>query len=114
MACHSPRADMVNVGTGTDERYLGPDELRAGFERDLAQSSARQVVITWFKSSGLGDMAWAAVALDISVTTEAGEMKAPCRATYVLERIDGRWLVVHSHLSLPWMEQQEDESFPGS
>ena len=48
-----------------------------------------------------GDSAWIAGSWSTEVTGPDGRpSERPGRGTFVLERRDGRWLVVHSHFSL--------------
>jgi ketosteroid isomerase-like protein len=112
MAHYAPEADLVVIGSGGDERYLGPDELRAGLARDLAQSQARQVATTWFKADGLGGVAWAAIQCEVRVTAGGQQMTLPGRGTFVLTQQGTRWLIVQSHFSLPLAGQQAGQSFP--
>lgn len=46
-----------------------------------------------------GDAAWASFRYDLSTDTPSGHVEAEGRGTAVLERRDGRWLVVHLHTS---------------
>ncbi|RJX31847.1 MAG: DUF4440 domain-containing protein [Desulfarculus sp.] len=114
MAHYAPEADLVVIGSGGDERYLGPEELRAGFARDLAQSQARQVAITWFKAGGLGEVAWAAIQCEVRVTAGGRQTTLPARGTFVLTQQGTRWLIAQSHLSLPLAAQPAGQSFPGA
>ena len=55
-----------------------------------------------------GDAAWIATGWSSEATTPDGRpFRRPGRATFVLERRDGRWLAVHSHVSL--LPSQSDE-----
>ncbi|MCC6629321.1 MAG: nuclear transport factor 2 family protein [Chloroflexi bacterium] len=48
-----------------------------------------------------GDLAWVAAPWDSQGRTAGGDWyDRPGRATLVLQRRDGRWLCIHSHLSL--------------
>jgi ketosteroid isomerase-like protein len=48
-----------------------------------------------------GDLAWIAVPWDSQGQMSDGSwFDRPGRATFVLERRDGQWLAIHSHLSL--------------
>jgi len=55
-----------------------------------------------------GDAAWIAAGWSSEATAPDGRsFRRPGRATFVLERVDGRWLAVHSHVSL--LPSQSDE-----
>ncbi len=46
-----------------------------------------------------GDVAWSSFRYDLSVDTQRGHLEREGRGTAVLERRDGRWLIVHLHTS---------------
>ena len=45
------------------------------------------------------DVAWASFRYDLSTDTPPGRVEVEGRGTAVLERMDGRWRVVHLHTS---------------
>ncbi|MBU4563774.1 MAG: nuclear transport factor 2 family protein [Desulfarculus sp.] len=104
---------IIGMGTGADERNLGWEEHKAQIERDLSQSSSRQVTIEWFKGAGQGDVAWAATEGPASAVTEAGEFTATLRMSFVLVRTEGGWKIVLGHGSVPLAGQEAGQSFPG-
>jgi len=104
---------IIGLGTGADERNLGWEEFRAQVERDLLQSSSRQVTIDWFKGAGQGDVAWAVTEGPASAVTDAGEFTATLRMSFVLLRTGDGWKIVLSHGSVPLAGQETGQSFPG-
>lgn len=46
-----------------------------------------------------GDVAWAPFRYEMSVDTQRGHVEAEGRGTAVLEKRNGRWLIVHLHTS---------------
>ncbi len=46
-----------------------------------------------------GDVAWSSFRYDLAVDTPRGHLEREGRGTAVLERRDGRWLIVHLHTS---------------
>ena len=46
-----------------------------------------------------GDVAWSSFRYDLAVDTERGHIDREGRGTAVLEKRDGRWLIVHLHTS---------------
>jgi len=46
-----------------------------------------------------GDVSWASFRYDLAVDTEGGHTEIEGRGTAVLERMDGKWRVVHLHTS---------------
>ncbi len=112
LSCYASDPDLVCIGTGVDEKRIGLNEVRAGLERDLAQSEALSVELGWSSVSVAGSVAW--VAADAIVHAKAGgqEVSFPGRFTAVLEQRNGRWLIMQRHFSVPDREQAEGESFP--
>ena len=96
LSCYAPDPDLVCIGTGVDEKRLGLNEVRAGLERDLAQSEALSVELGWSSVSAAGSVAW--VACDAIINAKAGgqEVSFPGRFTAVLEQRKGRWLILRA------------------
>lgn len=109
---YAPSATLSGFGTGADEKAVGLDQLRAGFERDLSQSGAMHFNLDWSLVGISGQVAW--VAADVTINVEVpgrGEITFPARLSVVLQDYDGRWLIEHSHLSVAAGNQEEGQSF---
>ncbi len=46
-----------------------------------------------------GDIAWASFRYELSADMERGHVEVEGRGTMVLEKTDGRWVIVHQHTS---------------
>lgn len=99
LACYTP--DAVYIGTGEDEKMLGVDEMREGFERAFAQCDSMDVEIGWTSVSSHGEVAWLVAECLFRIDTGGPELWLHGRVTAVLVKRDGRWLVAHSHTSTP-------------
>ena len=112
MACFAPDDDVILLGTGADEKRVGPAQIRAQVTRDWDQTEAIAMRFNDVAVSAAGGVAWATTdgAFDIRVGGE--DMLLPARVTFVLERRDGAWLIVQSHFSTPSAGQDEGESIP--
>jgi len=110
MECFVPDPDVVLYGTGADEKRVGLEQVRAQVERDWAQTESIELSISWKSISAAGLVAW--VALDGAFEIRAGgqDMALPARASVVLEKRDGKWLIVHAHFSTPPAGQEEGRS----
>ena len=110
LALYATDPDMVTIGTGVDEKRIGLAERRTQLERDFSQIKEISVKIGWYSVSAAGSVAW--VASDVIAKGKVGEQETsvPMRATFVLEQRRGKWLIVHSHVSVPG--QKEGESWP--
>jgi ketosteroid isomerase-like protein len=103
---YSSSPTLSIFGTGADERAVGKDQLRAGFEHDMAQSGDVRFDVTWQLVGGSGSVAWVAAEITFNVEVPGrGEISFPARFTAVLQDYDGRWLIEQSHLSAPAANQ---------
>ena len=109
--CFATDADVVLYGTGADEKCIGPDQVRKQVERDWAQSESAAMAFSWTSVSSAGTVAWAAVDGTFKFRAGGHEGTMPARGTFVLEKRDGKWLIVHMHVSTPNVAQQAGKSF---
>ncbi|HEY40861.1 MAG TPA: nuclear transport factor 2 family protein [Dehalococcoidia bacterium] len=112
MALYAPDPDVVAIGTGGDEKRIGPADIKALFERDFAQFEDASLEVGRHSVSAAGSVAW--VAADAIVHTDTGDRRInlPVRLTVVLERRGDRWFIVQFHGSTPAAGQKEGEAFP--
>lgn len=99
---HDP--DVVHVGTGPGERWIGWASLEAATEEQFEdlesfRYSHRERTI---KLVGSGNVACFSQVMDVHAQGTAGEQRLrDARLTGVAERRDGRWVLLQTHLSLP-------------
>jgi len=110
MECFAPDADLVLYGTGADEKRIGPEHVRAQVERDWAQTESIEISFAWKSISAAGTVAWVAADGSFKARAAGQDMGFPVRASFVLEKRGGEWLVVHSHFSTPASGQGEGRS----
>jgi len=108
----APDTDVAFIGTGGDEKRIGPDEIKTLFERDFAQFEDASLKIGSHSVSAVGSVAWVVADLILRANTGSREINLQARSTAVLERRGDRWLIVQSHSSLPAAGQKEGEAFP--
>ncbi|MDP2366024.1 MAG: nuclear transport factor 2 family protein [Ignavibacteria bacterium] len=97
---HDP--DMVNFGTGANERIVGWDTLeKAIIEQNavLSETKITQSDVT-INVSPDGKFAWATSLWDFKATMEAQVMQLPIRCSWILEKQDNEWKIVHFHKSV--------------
>ncbi len=104
--------DVVCIGTGKDEKRVGPKEIRAQFERDFSQCDSISCKLGWYMISAVGTVAWVAADYLVDVTINGQKSELTMRTSIVLEQRDQKWLIVHMHGSAPMQEQEAGESFP--
>ena len=97
-------SDMITFGTDLVERFVGWEDL----EKSLKEMFTAFNEVTYeisnrtIKIGKSGDVAWFTEIQDIKliVNEEKIELKNG-RNTGVLEKRDGKWVIVQSHFSLP-------------
>lgn len=110
MECFVPDPDVVLYGTGADEKRVGLEQVRAQVERDWAQTESIELSVAWKSISAAGSVAWAALDGAFKIRTGGQDMALPARMSVVLEKRDGKWLIVHAHFSTPSAGQEEGRS----
>jgi uncharacterized protein (TIGR02246 family) len=115
MALIAPDEDVVFIDGDSEKPVLGPAAIKTAYEREFAQikSATLKYTSTWI--GGKGDAAWFSVQCAVSVDTGEEKITLPAHWSGVLEKRDGKWLLVQSHLSFPMPEPpQEEEPKPGA
>lgn len=109
--CIASDADVVMYGTGADEKCIGPEQIRTQIERDWAQSENAVMQFDLTTVSSAGPVAWAAVDGAFRFRAGGQDGTIPMRATFVLEKHEEKWLIVHAHFSTPAAAQKNGHSF---
>lgn len=104
-------SDVMLYGTGADERRVGIEQIREQVTRDWAQSESSTLVFDRMTVSAAGTVAWAAVDGAFNVRAGGNDMSLPARVSFVLEKRDGNWRIVHAHFSTPAAGQEAGQSF---
>jgi uncharacterized protein (TIGR02246 family) len=112
LALFATDADLVAIGSGADEKRVGPDQLKVQLERDFAQSESFSMDFDRVSISAAGSVAWLAADCVLNAKVSGQEMRLDGRLTAVLEKRGDRWLIMQEHLSMPSGEQVEGQSFP--
>jgi uncharacterized protein (TIGR02246 family) len=112
MTFFAPDPDVVVIGTGEDEKCVGPTEIRTVLERAFAQFEHASVKFGWHSVAVTGSMAL--VAADVILSTKAGEREIAehLRLTVALERRGNKWLIMQWHDSVPAAGQEAGQAFP--
>ena len=97
---HDP--DMVNFGTGANERIVGWDALKKVIEAQndaISETKITQSDIT-IDLSNEGQFAWATSLWDFKSKMGDQVMQLPVRCSWILEKIGNEWKIVHFHKSV--------------
>jgi class 3 adenylate cyclase/ketosteroid isomerase-like protein len=112
LAMASP--EIVGFGTGAHERNRTIAEFRAQMEQDAAQSSDVERENRWITATRHGEFAMFATEYDVRWIVDGYQNSELARFTAVLERHDGRWRLLQSHMSFPATGQAEGQAWPSS
>ncbi len=105
MSLIAPDADVVMYGTGADEKCVGPEKIKAQFERDWAQIEEPALEYNWTSISAAGDVAWVAIDAVFRAKIDGKKTKFQARVTKVFEKRGDKWLIVQGHFSFPDQSQ---------
>ncbi len=97
---HQP--DIVVYGTDVPEKWYGFEDLVQPFKAQINAFEAP--VYTWGQDEPhvwvRGDVAWACGELTVSLISLGRPHEFIMRSTFVLERLDAGWQIVHGHFSV--------------
>lgn len=101
-------AEMVNIGTDSEEYWKGWEALKkdtiAMFQKMKSYQVRRRKEV--INISSTGTVAWFTFIMDSEVETEDDKYTTKnARFSGVMEKRDGQWMFVQSHLSVPLSEQ---------
>ncbi|MCF8308403.1 MAG: nuclear transport factor 2 family protein [Bacteroidales bacterium] len=98
--------DIVIFGTESDEKLIGWKQVKNTFLRQFDAFDETYISVTDqnIKINCNGKTAWFSEILNYNYTTTEGKSKSfeGIRFTGVLEKRDGKWLIVQSHMSIPY------------
>jgi len=114
LACYAPDPDVVVIGSGADEVYVGPKQAKKGLARDFAQALSVKVKLSKARISTAGKVAWLVANCLFTAHVSGCDVDMAGRLTAVFEKRKGRWLIMQSHFAMPYVGQAEGQSFPGA
>ncbi|MGO9569498.1 MAG: YybH family protein [Desulfomonilaceae bacterium] len=100
----APGAEVVFFEADEKGRYVGPDQIKAAYENSLKHVKSIKGDYKWTSVGSKGDVAWFATEVLFNVDTGEDKFKQLGRWTGVLEKKDGKWLLLQSHFSFPEQE----------
>lgn len=107
----APDPDTVLIGTGSDERRVGLDQIRAQAERDWEQSDKASFTLGWYTISASGPIAWTAADAVVRVFQGDLDLEFSIIFTGTLEQRGDRWYWVLLHIAQPSPVQAPGESW---
>ncbi len=99
--CVAHDADMVNFGA-MGEPIIGWEALKKVIEGQNAELSETKISVAEKKIhvSEDGKLAWATCLWDFAAKMGENAASFPVRCTWVLEKREGAWVIVHFHKSI--------------
>jgi len=111
IALFLPEPDVVAIGTGRDEKCIGPNEIRSIIERAFSQFKDASVKFVWHSVSAVGSIAFLAADVVLDIKANERQTSEHLRLTTVLEKRENRWLIAQWHSSVPDSGQKEGQAF---
>ena len=109
------RENVSLIGTAVDEVRFGIEEVRYQFQRDIEQTSFRDLTFSAFQFFFHGNIAYSVNDVNfIGETVEGENFVMKGRYSAMLEKKDGKWLFRHIHCSVPDYDASEGNSFAGN
>lgn len=110
--CLATDEDVLFYGTAVGEKRVGIGEMEMQAKQDWELSERASIVLDSMSISGAGSVAWVAAdgAMDYRAKGEDKDMHQPVRITFVLEKRNSAWLIVHAHFSIAAAGPTEDRS----
>ena len=100
--------DMVNFGTDKVEHWVGWESLKETYMKQWQAFENPEITMKdqVVKISRSGTVAWYSMFLDFKVTFRGETVQwEGARTTGVLEKRDGRWVIVQFHNSMPVLKR---------
>lgn len=104
--------DVLLIGTGADERWIGKSEIRRQFERNFAEAERTRFEWSSRHVAAAGDAAWVSADAVVYVTVGGEDRSIPIRFTVVLDERDGVWRWLHRHASVAAGGQASGVAYP--
>ena len=109
------KEDVSLIGTAVDEVRLGNEEVRYQLQRDIEQTSFRDLSFSEFQFFFHGNISYSVSDVNfIGETVEGENFVMKGRSSAMLEKNDGKWLFRHVHCSVPDYDASEGNSFAGN
>ena len=95
-------ASMVNFGTDASERIVGWNALKKAMQSQFSMLKGTRIAVSdaTVTVAPEGRSAWATSMWAFKATMGTQALELPVRCSWVLEKRDGRWLIVHFHKSV--------------
>lgn len=100
------------IGTGADEKLLGPEMAEKAFNREFSQGKAVAYEVHFESIKTYESAAWACGDCFLKILTKKQEIVIHPRFSAFFEKTDKGWQIIHTHFSLPCLNQPFGEAYP--
>ena len=97
----APEANVVFFEADEKGRYVGTDQVRAAYEGSLKEVKSVKGQYKWTSVGSKDDVGWFATEVLFDVDTGEDKFQQMGLWSGVLEKKDGKWLLIQSHFSFP-------------
>jgi hypothetical protein len=109
MSMIAPDASTVFVDSDPQGRHVGPDAIKNAYQAEFGQTQSVVLEYTWLSAGSKGDLAWFATELTAKVDLGKEKFQVPGRWTGVLQKREGKWMMIMSHFSYTAQDEKEEK-----
>jgi ketosteroid isomerase-like protein len=109
MDTYSFSPDVVLMGTGPGEVYVGDEAIGGAYDQIFGrfEPATLTFVYDWALAASMGNFAWFAVTVTIAGTVKNEKRERVLNMSGALEKMKGKWRFVGVHFSRLGAEQQQ-------
>ncbi len=111
METYAPVPEIVLMGTGPGETYLGEEAIGSAYNQFFTKFDANTLDFKydWIAIGSSGDMAWFAVTTHIESTLKNQKKEREFNMSGTLMKVRGKWRIVSLHFSRLGVEESHPE-----
>lgn len=101
MEMYASRPDVVLMGTGPGEVYVGDEAIGGAYDQFFNRFDANTLTFKydWGPAASRGNFAWFAVSTTIEGTLKNEKKERVLNMSGTLEKVKGKWRIVSMHFS---------------
>ena len=113
LAYYEQSKDIIAVGSGIDEEYIGIEALKKALERDFIQAEKIEMKNLKIHVNSNCKQAWFYALQNIKIISAGIENNMKFRLSGLATNKKGKWLFQMTHIGLVSDSQQAGNSWPG-
>lgn len=106
--------NVTVIGTAAHEILIGVDAYRDMIASDLEEVPGQvSISFPWTRARLFGDVGYVEAEMELKLPVDGSLQDiGSVRVTQLYQRVDGRWLIEHVHMSFPSADQTSSEVWP--